>query len=194
MRGKRVFIAVDPTAEAVARAARIVARLEADGVDASWVRPAEMHLTLNFLGDDVDDADLHRICVSLDEVAAVVPEFSITLGGCGVFPDSRRPRVLWLGVEHGRERLVALHEALARRLEPLGFPPEARGFQPHLTLGRFRRGGKASPPAALAAALERCAESGVCEVPVKKIVLYESRLSTAGAEYDRLHAAALARP
>jgi len=194
MRGKRVFIAVDPTAEAVARTARIVARLQAEGVVAPWVRPAEMHLTLNFLGDDVGDADLHRICVALDEVAAVVPAFSVTLGGVGVFPDSRRPRVLWLGVENGRERLVALHEALARRFEPLGFPPEGRGFQPHLTLGRFRRGGKASPPAAMVGALERCAESGACEVPVTKIVLYESRLSTGGAEYDRLHAAALAGP
>lgn len=194
MRGKRVFIAVDPTAEAVARAARIVTRLQGEGVAASWVGPAEMHLTLNFLGDDVGDADLHRICLALDEVAAAVPAFSITLGGVGVFPDSRRPRVLWLGVEHGRERLVGLHDALARRLEPLGFPPEGRGFQPHVTLGRFRRGGKASPPATLAAALERSAESGAGDVPVQKIVLYESRLSTAGAEYDRLHAAALAGP
>lgn len=193
MRGKRVFIAVDPTAEAVARAARIVTRLQGEGVAASWVGPAEMHLTLNFLGDDVGDADLHRICLCLTRWRRPYPRFRSRSAASVSFP-TRRPRVLWLGVEHGRERLVGLHDALARRFEPLGFPPEGRGFQPHVTLGRFRRGGKASPPATLAAALERSAESGAGDVPVKKIVLYESRLSTAGAEYDRLHAAALAGP
>ncbi|MFM7183833.1 MAG: RNA 2',3'-cyclic phosphodiesterase [Planctomycetota bacterium] len=194
MRGKRMFVAIDPSAEAVARATRIAGRLQAEGVEAAWVRPAEMHLTLHFLGDDVDDSDLHRLCLALDEAAAVTPAFRITLRGLGVFPDSRRPRVVWLGVEQGRGELVALHDALARQLTPLGFPPEARGFRPHLTLGRFRSGGTGPPAPALAAAIERCGASAASEMLVRKVVLYESRLTKAGAEHDRLHAAALAGP
>jgi 2'-5' RNA ligase len=106
----RLFIAVDP---GPAVAGRIAARLRAAGLEAAWANPAQLHLTLCFLGDEVDDADLHRICVAMDEAAATVPAFRASFGGVGVFPDLRRPRVVWLGVRAGAAELGALHDALA---------------------------------------------------------------------------------
>jgi 2'-5' RNA ligase len=99
----RLFIAVDPTPEEAARAGRIAARLRDAGIEAAWANPAQLHLTLHFLGDAGDDSDLHRICIAMDEAAATVPAFRIAFGGVGVFPDRRRPRVVWLGVRTGAE-------------------------------------------------------------------------------------------
>lgn len=189
-RQHRLFIAVDPPAKVAAQARGIIDRLRAAGVEASWTDPAQLHLTLHFLGDEVDDADLHRICVAMDESAAAVPVFHAALGGVGVFPDLRRPRVLWLGVGEGSAGLLQLHKALAERLEPLGYPAEARGFRPHLTLGRFRGRGPAGGD--LAGAIEACRDAVAGEMPVRKIVLYESRLTKSAAEHDRLHVASLA--
>jgi 2'-5' RNA ligase len=188
----RLFIAVDPAPEAAARAGRIAARLRAAGLEAAWANPAQLHLTLCFLGDEVDDADLHRICVAMDEAAATVPAFHLAFGGVGVFPDLRRPRVVWLGVRAGAAELGALHDALAARLEPLGFPPEARGFRPHLTLARFRSGRAAASAAGYAAALDACADLDGGETAITKACLYESRLAPTGPEYDRLHVSRLA--
>lgn len=193
MRSMRLFIAVDVSAEMAARAGRIADRLREVGVAAAWVPPERMHLTLQFLGDDVDDADLHKICVAVDEAAATVPPFRIECGGVGVFPDARRPRVAWLGVREGAAELTALHAALAARLEPLGFPPEARGYRPHLTLGRFRggRGDGGAGSDALAAAVAAFSDAAGGATTVQRVCLYESRLAREGAAYDRLHAAPL---
>lgn len=190
MRGRRMFIAVDPPTEVAARVRTIVDRLRLAGAEAAWTNPAQLHLTLHFLGDEVDDADLHRICVALDEAAAAVPTFPLGFGGLGVFPDLRRPRVVWLGVREGAAELTRLHEALQERLEPIGFRPEARGFLPHVTLGRLRDRGPAADTLAAAIASADVATAG--GMRVQKVVLYESRLAKAGPEHDRLHAAPLA--
>ena len=193
MRHMRLFIAVDVSAEVTARAARIIDRLREAGVEAAWVAREQMHLTLHFLGDDVDDADLHRICLAIDEAAATVPPFRLDFRGVGVFPDAARPRVAWLGVHEGAVELGRLHAALAERLTPLGFPPEARAYRPHLTLGRFRggRGGAGAGSDRLIAALEACRDADGGSASVQRVCLYESRLAREGAEHDRLHAAPL---
>ena len=190
----RLFIAVDLAPEVAARAGRIAARLRDAGIEAAWVHSTQLHLTLHFLGDAVDDANLHRICVAMDEAAATVPAFRIAFGGVGVFPDLRRPRVVWLGVRTGAAELGRLHDALAARLEPLGFPPEARGFRPHLTLARFRggRGSAATSAAAIATAIDACADVDAGETAIERVCLYESRLAPTGAEHDRLHVSRLA--
>jgi 2'-5' RNA ligase len=188
----RLFIAVDPAPQVAARAGRIAARLRDAGIEAAWVTPAQLHLTLHFLGDEVADADLHRICVAMDEAAATVPAFRIACGGVGVFPDRRRPRVVWLGVRAGAAELGRLHDALAAQLEPLGFPREARGFRPHLTLGRLRGGRGSGTAAALAAALDSCPDVDAGETAIERVCLYESRLASTGVEHDRLHGSRLA--
>ena len=192
MRQMRLFIAVDPSAEMAARAGRISDRMRSAGVEAAWVPPAQMHLTLHFLGDDVGDADLHRICRAVDTAAAAARPFRLSCAGIGVFPDQQRPRVAWLGIREGTEELVALHDALAALLEPLGFPPEARGYRPHLTLGRFRGGGRRGVDAAVLAESIRAAEDADGgSTMIQRVCLYESRLAREGAAHDRLHAAAL---
>lgn len=186
----RLFIAVDPPQQVIRRAAAIIERLRGSGLDAAWVNPAQLHVTLHFLGDAVDDADLHRICLAMNEAAAAAPPVHVAFGGVGVFPDMRRPRVVWLGVCDGEEGLVRLSTALAERLTPLGFPPDLRGSRPHLTLARIRGRGPRDGHG-LVEAIDASRDAAAGEMTVQRIVLYESRRSQAGAEYDRLHTAPL---
>ena len=95
-----------------------------------------LHVTLKFLGDISPDAAA-EIDVILQSVAAQRRAFEWSIYGVGVFPDRRRPTVVWAGLSPG-EPVQRLAAALNEQLQPLGFEPEARSFTPHLTLARVK--------------------------------------------------------
>ncbi len=192
----RLFIAIDPPAETAAHARRIIERLRRTGVEATWADPAQLHLTLHFLGNGIDEADLHPICRAMDQAGAGIAPFEIECGGVGAFPDAANPRTIWIGIRQGAEPLIRLHEALAAVLEPLGYPAEERRYRPHITLGRVRRDkgrDRAGPEASrdLLAEIDRLADLPAGGVEVGSVELYASRLDRDGAVYDRLHTAEL---
>ena len=139
----RTFIAV-PLAPAIREAASGLRRSLAAYADRfRWVSPPHLHLTLQFLGDltarRVDEA------VEAAHVAAGPAEpFNITFAGLGAFPSPVAPRVVWIGVTAGADRLTALAESLAAALRRRQFSLDPRPFSPHLTLARAR--GHARPP------------------------------------------------
>jgi 2'-5' RNA ligase len=100
-----------------------------------WVQPDRMHLTLRFLGD-TDLALLPELQRALDATAAQYRQFGLQLHGFGCFPNCRRPRVLWVGVDGELKQAATLKDALDTALVPLGWDAEDRPFRPHLTLGR----------------------------------------------------------
>jgi 2'-5' RNA ligase len=106
--------------------------------DVKWVEPQNMHLTLQFLGE-IDARDSVDVCRAVRSVAGRTPPFSISLAGVGGFPNLRRPRTLWVGIDVGRAEVIRLHEELATLLEAVGeFRREERGYAPHVTLGRVK--------------------------------------------------------
>src|SRR5438094_9477981 len=60
-----------------------------------WVRPEGIHLTLQFLGD-VSDRQVSEIEQAIERACADMSPFSLNLDKLGVFPNLRRPRVLWV--------------------------------------------------------------------------------------------------
>lgn len=145
-----------------------------------WVRPENWHVTVKFLGRTfprlVDV--VHRAC---REAAAVIRPFRVGVEGMGVFPGSGRARVLWVGLDDRDGGLPALARALDDRLAD-DFPPEKRGFSPHLTVARF------NPPAVVREHAEELAgtEFDVEPFGVGELVLYRSHLSPKGARYEPL--------
>ncbi|MFM7293177.1 MAG: RNA 2',3'-cyclic phosphodiesterase, partial [Planctomycetia bacterium] len=195
--GMRLFLAVDPPAETVAQARRIIARLTRAGIDATWVDPGSLHLTLHFLGNDVAPSQVPAIASAVDHVCEQTMSFDVVFGGLGTFPDTRNPRIIWLGVLQGAESLARLQASLCAAIGPLGFPAEARGFHPHLTLGRLRpTGRRRDRPAGqgIAAEAARLSDEAKGTLPVREVVLYASRLEPAGPCHTRLHAARLGTP
>src|SRR4030042_2227596 len=68
------------------------------GLDLKWVKVDNIHLTVVFMGN-IRSEDVHAIGKEAGDVCFGFEPFEIALKGLGVFPNTRRPRVLWLGVE-----------------------------------------------------------------------------------------------
>ena len=102
-----------------------------------WVNPDGIHLTIKFLGN-IPPEGVARITQAMGRAAAEVSPFQVRLWGLGTFPNEKRPRVLWAGVEGDIDRLRELQEKSESALEALGYPIDRRPFNPHLTLGRVR--------------------------------------------------------
>ncbi|WP_268247932.1 RNA 2',3'-cyclic phosphodiesterase [Klenkia taihuensis] len=108
-----------------------------------WSDPADLHITLAFLGE-VPGARVAGLLGALGPVAAGAPPATLQLTGAGTF--GRRPRVLWAGVGGDVDVLGALAGRVAAAARHAGVPVEDRPFLPHLTLGRWPGSGTAATP------------------------------------------------
>ena len=186
----RAFIAIELSEEVRAAIGEAQARLKRVplSVKVTWVKPANLHLTLQFLGH-VDEGKLDPIKAALAAVAGAHPAQEVTVAGAGAFPDLERARVLWVGCDDADGRLKTLAEAVQRAMLPLGFEPERRGFSAHLTLGRVKF---PRPDAALTKALDSLKDTFFGKMRVDALHLFESQLHPEGSVYSKLSSHALA--
>lgn len=171
----RLFVAVELSEDVKQE----LVALKADIPGATWVKPAAMHLTLRFLGDDIDPVRLTPLITALAAVKAA--PFTLALRGTGRFPPgSRRPaRVLWVGIAE-QPALAALHKAIEQAVAAVGFPPEDRDFSPHITLARLKSDG-ASPQ--VARFLEKHGAFRAAPFTAAEFHLFSSRLTPQGPHY-----------
>jgi 2'-5' RNA ligase len=172
----RAFVAVgipDPQRE------RLAGYLEACRAVAPgfrWVAPESLHLTIRFLGG-VDPGRLDALAAAL-RILQVQP-FEVGLGGVGTFGRGRAVRVVWLGLTAGGSDLGRLAGEVETRSASLGFEPEARPYNPHLTLARSRqRRGERLP--------DLPPPPVIPSWTVTRFRLYRSRLGAGGATYTVL--------
>ena len=179
----RAFLAIDPPEEILQAIGRIQGRLQMmiHG-ELRWVRPEAIHLTLEFFGD-IPESAVADIAAVVEPAAAGAAPFSLAIGGAGVFPDQRRPRVLWLGMNGDVPRLLLFQQGLEAELGRIGFPAEERPFRPHLTLARIK---SARGLTGLERALEMEEGSTAGEFTASGIGLIRSELTPRGAVYTRL--------
>jgi 2'-5' RNA ligase len=151
-----------------------------------WVRPSSVHLTLFFIGDVLPDR-VDPIKGALGVIAKHAAPFTFFAEEVGVFPNPRRPRVLWVGVKQPeRKPLTVLHGAVNEAMENLGFKPETRPYHPHLTLGRVRRRANGRDVQAIGEVMSKVRIGRLAEVSVEEVILFQSILKPTGAEYQRL--------
>lgn len=156
--------------------------------DVRWVRPEQLHLTLKFLGDTNID-HISKVKIAMDEAAASFNQFQVSYGGCGVFPSTRKVRVIWVGLKEGMLEIENLFLALDQALTRRGFKEETRRFQPHLTIGRINR---SLPGDAIVQFLsdEQSFESS--HHTTNELILFESRLTESRAIHNPLYKTTLA--
>lgn len=140
-----------------------------------FVVAESLHLTLRFLGE-VDETRLAAVAAAAARAAALSTPFRYVVAGLDAFPNWRAVRILVLRVDDPAGELQSLWDRLSSGLAEAGFPPEGRGFRPHITLGRGRDGGVRLTPGFFRSE----------EVPAGEIVLYQSFLQPAGAVYQSL--------
>lgn len=151
-----------------------------------WTRPEGIHLTLKFLGD-TPAAKVSSIEAALDRAVVGHVPMQLIAAGLGCFPNTHRPRVVWVGLEGYLAALELLHESVDRALTPLGFEPESRGFNPHLTLGRVRREAYADDIKALGNLIELERTETFGQWTADAVRLIRSDLNRDGAVYTTLH-------
>lgn len=133
----RVFVAL-PLADPIrARLAELQRRLRATLPDRAvrWVRAEQIHLTLRFLGDVATDR-IDPLKAALAAAVAGATVLRLEVGGLGVFPNARRPRVIWVGLGGELEALGRLQPEVAAACAAFAAGEDPQTFRAHLTLGR----------------------------------------------------------
>ena len=176
----RTFIAfaVDPEPQLC----RVVDQLGLIGAPVRISKSADLHLTLKFLGA-TDDAVLPELTGLLNQLAGSSASIRTPLSGLGVFPDRRRPTVVWAGLEEPQVNRLQTH--IEERVAELGWDPEQRPFRPHVTLARVNP--RKPVPRLLNELLDKheSTEFGVYEL--NRVVLYQSVTTGDGVRYLPLH-------
>jgi len=182
----RAFIAIDIDPQVRENITRAIGQLRSRVLEVRWIAPANFHLTLKFLGD-IEQTQIEAIGAALEERLRPFPRFTINAKGLGVFPDLRRPRIMWIGLAGNELTTLAAQVELA--LLPLGFAPEKRNFTPHLTIGRWRQTDR--PSKTLGQELASLKEYQFGASNVDEVILFQSVLKPEGAIYTRAKAVTL---
>jgi 2'-5' RNA ligase len=155
--------------------------------DVKWVAPANLHVTLRFLGE-IGEPQVAAMCAAIE---GPWPAVHLSLRGLGRFPPHGAPRVLWAGLAGDVDALAATAARLDAAALAAGVPADDKPFHAHVTLGRCK-----SPlgAARLSAALrERGAAVDGPAFAAERVVLYRSELQRAGPVYTPLAHGACAR-
>jgi 2'-5' RNA ligase len=184
----RLFIAMDIPEEVRNAVRDFISKLARTAHGARWVRPEGMHLTLKFIGEAKPET-VEQIKSQLHDVRSAAP-VEVRFQGVGFFPNARRPRVLWVGIESSAN-LAELADGIEKRMETLGIPRESRAFKPHLTLARFD---PQKPPGHLGEEIDRLGAPEFGSACTAEFHLYQSVLKRSGAEYRRLESFQFLKP
>lgn len=176
----RLFVAssFEPAFTDGIRAVASYARDNAGRDAVKWVDPADFHVTYVFLGDlPGPEAAVKGMESALEGARA----FDVSLGGFGVFPSSRHPSVLWMGIGEGAAELRELARRLQEGLAAAGLSFESR-FEPHVTIGRV----KGRLPENFVRRVSDYAQGRRAVSRLASVELMESRLTREGAQYRQV--------
>ncbi len=185
----RTFVAVEIPTDVSEQAVRLVTRLNRTSAKVTWVESENLHVTLKFLGE-VEATFIPDVCKAVRAVVANQSGFELELGGVGAFPNTSRPRTIWLGVTKGLDEMIALHDAVNEALANLGFRGENRRFVPHLTIGRVKQ--PSGTFAELSELITKHEDFVAGKLPVDEVAIVSSKLEREGPIYTILGHATLA--
>lgn len=177
----RSFLAVRLELETARRLAEIQRQLkprcEEWDIKVAWVPPPNMHVTIRFLGQ-VEMPMLLALEDMLKPILSRLGPFEVEVAGLGAFEN---PRVIWVGLRDGVDRLIECYKTISDCLVEAGFPKDDKPFKSHVTLGRVK-GGQID-------ALESCLiekDEVWGKMMVGSLYCYRSDLKPTGAEYDAI--------
>lgn len=143
-----------------------------------WIDPAQIHLTLRFLGNLIPEK-IALVSRMLRENLVGVPAFSVRPCGLGIFGSRQHPRGVWLDLKDRSGRLLKLHSLIN---DAIGNDSE-EDFRAHLTLGRIKRSHTGEK---LCREIEKVELGNPPELWVERVDLLESKLTQRGADYTIL--------
>jgi RNA 2',3'-cyclic 3'-phosphodiesterase len=136
-RRMRCFIALEIPDDVRLQLAEVIRTLKTAAAGVKWVEQRNIHLTMKFLGP-TSSVQAEAIAAGLGTLAGSHRAIPAALCRIGAFPDFRRPKVIWAGVD--APGVVPLQQAIETLAADQGYQRDVRPFQSHLTLGRLRTG------------------------------------------------------
>ncbi len=177
----RTFIAIEIPQDIKEEISGFQNSLKDKNFPVRWVRPENIHITLKFVGE-IPGEVVNNIKQEFEKSPPLIEPFSCTVGGTGVFPNLKRPRVFWAGIKNGAEETIALAGTIDRFVREFDIEREKKRFSPHLTIGRFKRPFQVT-------GLENFLSDDILNTgnfSVGKIVFMQSVLKPLGPEYTPL--------
>ena len=175
-----MFVALEIPSSVRENLADLLTSLRVVSPQTRWVRPENLHVTLKFMGEVPET----KLAATRSVLACVRSDQPVTVDfrGLGFFPNEKRPRVFWAGIE-ASPNLKTLAADIESVVEKLGIPREQRPFSPHLTLARFEPPGL---PEKLRSAIQENAAREFGSLRTNQYHLIESKLKPSAAEYTTL--------
>lgn len=171
---KRLFVAIDLPEST----RQLLVSLDPQIRGVRWIDAAQMHLTLAFFGDVVDNIDLAlREKLNAIEFGA----FFLLITGVGTFSAKGAPKIVWIGVGKAHPHLFQIHKRVHEAALAAGLEPELRPWHPHITIARCRD----VAPQSLRKFLQSNKHLDAGMIRVEAFHLYSSKLTTAGPIHTR---------
>ena len=180
----RSFLAFELPEEFKKIISRASGEMKKSSLNVRWVKVGNIHLTVVFIGDLATE-HFDPMGEGVSEVCWEYDPFNIAINGAGVFSSRRNPRVLWIGLDGEIDRMAAFRDTLLKKLKPFGIKEEKRPFNPHLTLGRFRKGAKSGVHLDNLLLEYKNLTSPACTL--RELALFKSDLKPGGAVYTKLN-------
>jgi len=178
----RAFLAIELPDALHPGLAQVQGELKRSRADVRWVPVGNIHLTLKFFGNVPED-EIEALAQAARQAAAQAAPLQLQATSAGAFPSPQAPRVVWLGLGGDVLPLTQLFYRLEKAFAALGYPPEGRSFNPHLTLGRVKSPANRER---LAKMLEKLPPLNWPPFEVKELILFQSVLSPQGSKYTPL--------
>jgi len=173
---KRLFIAAEISGEARRIALAQINNLRSafPAVNASWVKPENLHITLKFLGG-TEDALFHDLVCVLTRAVSEFGPLQLRLNG----PRAFGKRVIAIDIDDRAGTIFDLQAKIDTACSQFGFPLDKRRFHPHLTVARVRDERNAK------SLLDFHLSSDITKVKfvLSRIVLFESIMLRSGVFY-----------
>lgn len=187
----RAFIALDLPAGMQTSLDKIVVPLRRELTDMPlrWVRIANIHITLKFLGP-MQPNEIDKLKSSVADHAARFASIPVEFDGLGTFPNAHKPLVLWVGLRAG-PALADLQRSLESSLAAQGFASDDRPFTPHLTIARVRRDHRVANLKRIGEIMAAAKLPSLPSATLEELTLYRSDLKAGGSVYNPLFRARL---
>jgi 2'-5' RNA ligase len=171
----RLFIGIPLAAAVIDELSALVARLQSSGHGLRWTARESWHITLQFLGNaGAEECD----CAVARLRELHLPPTPIKIEGLNCFD---RAGILLATVQPTPE-LLLLQKRVTEATQLCGFLPEARPYQPHITLARSQGKGPRPDLRELKAKLHR--PPSFTPFTAREFLLYESFLTPTGSRYE----------
>lgn len=177
----RLFFAIGMSEGVKHQIAEVQNQLKQSNTFVKWETPDKFHITIKFLGETGENIYTF-VEKSLDTISEKFPSFLIKYKNVGFFPNTKQPKVIWVGSDLFDNTIYNIKKYLDIELEKYGFEIEDRKFHPHITLGRIKDLRNIKNLISIAESLkfetteEKCGE----------IILMQSILKPTGSEYKIL--------